>query len=89
MFRQMWTVVLAVLAALGSLALATAQEPKESGGKMKSPPKELTVDLGKGVRLEMVLIPAGEFMMGCPIRRSTPKAARSRSTGYGSPSRSG
>ena len=32
----------------------------------KEPPKELTVDLGKGVKLEMVLIPAGEFLMGSP-----------------------
>ena len=32
----------------------------------KEPPKELAVDLGNGVKLEMVLIPAGEFMMGSP-----------------------
>ena len=62
MFRIVSTVALVVLAALGSLAVATAAEPKEA----KSPPKELTVDLGKGVKLEMVLIPAGEFMMGSP-----------------------
>ncbi len=40
--------------------------PEAVGGKTKSPPKEVTVDLGKSVKLEMVLIPAGEFMMGSP-----------------------
>ena len=65
MFRQLSTVVLVVLTALGSLAIATAAEPK-ADGKAKSPPKELTVDLGGGVKLELVLIPAGEFLMGSP-----------------------
>ncbi len=30
----------------------------------KEPPKELAVDLGGGVKLEMVLVPAGELVMG-------------------------
>ena len=30
----------------------------------KEPPKKLAVDLGKGVKMELVLIPAGEFKMG-------------------------
>ena len=30
----------------------------------KEPPKELAVDLGGGVKMEMVLIPAGSFLMG-------------------------
>jgi formylglycine-generating enzyme required for sulfatase activity len=64
MFRRFSTVVLVLLAVLGSLAVATAAEPKEAVSKTKSPLKELTVDLSKGIKLEMVLIPAGEFKMG-------------------------
>ena len=66
MFRQVSTVALVVFVAVGSLAVATAAEPKDAGGTAKSPPKELTVDLGNGVKLEMVLLPAGEFLMGSP-----------------------
>ena len=47
-----WSVT--VLAMAGT---AFSEEPQQ-------PPKELTVDLGKGVKLDMVLIPAGEFKMG-------------------------
>ena len=63
MFRQVSTVV-AVLVAIGSVAGASAAEPKEAGGKAKEPPKEIAIDLGGGVKMEMVLIPAGEFQMG-------------------------
>ena len=95
MFRQLWTVALVRLLALGSLTLTIAisgcsNQPSSSkpdaktqetgtggkttftkqetgvGSKADGPPKGLTVDLGHDVKLEMVLIPAGEFMMGSP-----------------------
>ena len=66
MLRQACTVALTAAVILASLALTIADEPKHAGGKAKNPPKELTVDLGGGAKLEMVLIPAGEFKMGSP-----------------------
>ena len=59
MFRQVSTVTLVFLTAVGSLAVAAAAEPKEAGGK-----KQIAVDLGGGMKLKMVLIPSGEFNMG-------------------------
>ena len=47
------------LVALGGLAVATAQEPKGAGSD-----KQIAVDLGGSVKLKMVLIPSGEFLMG-------------------------
>ena len=44
---------------------------------------EIAVDLGNGVKLEMVLIPAGEFLMGTPVQDASNE---SRSTRFGSPS---
>ena len=66
-----WLTVLAaglagVLLLLGAIIYVVSQD-----GAMKVKPggpagKEITVDLGAGVKLEMVLIPAGEFVMGSP-----------------------
>ena len=68
MFRRLSTVALVLLAAVGSLAVATAAEPKEAGGNVRSLPMRMTVDIGKEVELEMVLIREGRFMMGSPDR---------------------
>ena len=42
----------------------TAACPRRT--RQASPAKELVFDLGEGVKLELVLIPAGEFLMGSP-----------------------
>jgi formylglycine-generating enzyme required for sulfatase activity len=64
-----------VLFAVAGAACNKGPQPSEqgqapqavgAGGETKGPPKELAVDLGKGIHLEMLLIPAGEFMMGTP-----------------------
>ncbi len=55
MFRQVWTIALVFFVALGSLGLATAQEPKEAGGT-----KQITNSIG----MKLTLVPAGTFMMG-------------------------
>jgi formylglycine-generating enzyme required for sulfatase activity len=50
--------------AIGCMVLLTMAGTAFS--ETKGPPKELTVDIGKGVKLDLVLIPAGAFMMGSP-----------------------
>lgn len=55
MLRKMRTIALTLLAALGSLDLATAQESRGAGGK-----KQIANSIG----MKLVLIPPGEFKMG-------------------------
>jgi len=43
-----------------------AKRRQEETAKALGVPVEKTVDLGKGVKMEFVLIPAGEFLMGSP-----------------------
>ena len=48
--------------AIGCIVLFTMAGTAFS--ETKEPPKKLSVDLGGGVKMEMVLVPAGEFKMG-------------------------
>ena len=53
-----------ILASVAAAWSQGAEQSPKAGADGKTPPKELTVDLGGGVKMKMVLIPAGEFMMG-------------------------
>ena len=55
MVRHVHRAALAALTALGSLSFAVAQAPEQAGGKT-----QITDSIG----MKLVLIPAGEFMMG-------------------------
>ena len=61
-----------VLAGYLAVALMTAcwsenvqaEHSPKPAAEAETPPKTLTLDLGEGVKMELVLIPAGEFLMG-------------------------
>ena len=55
MFTRIPTVALIVITALGSLSVATAEEPKSATGA-----KQITNSIG----MKLTLVPSGEFMMG-------------------------
>jgi formylglycine-generating enzyme required for sulfatase activity len=65
-------VSLALACWTAALGVAAAADPAAAGAKPLA--KERIFDLGGGVKLEMVLIPAGEFLMGSPD--SDPQAER-------------
>ncbi|MFN0128196.1 MAG: formylglycine-generating enzyme family protein [Verrucomicrobiales bacterium] len=60
---NLWIWFVVILSTVGTILSQGAEQPLTAVAGKESP-KELTVDLGGGVKLEMVLVPAGEFMMG-------------------------
>ena len=73
MLRQTCMAALVVLPMVGALGLATAAEPKETDAS-----KQITNSIG----MKLVLIPAGEFMMGS--RESPEEIAAFFNKAYGS-----
>ena len=77
--RVIWCVVLLPIAATACNRVSKLIEP---GNALQ----ELAVDLGDGVKLEMVLIPAGEYMMGSGESTQDIAAFQKNTTGVDVPS---
>ena len=52
------------------------------GDKAAAGPKKIAVDLGGGVKMEMTLIPAGEFLMGSGESAEETAAFFQKNSGY-------
>ena len=64
------SIVLAAAAAIVLLICCDSGTLRSAEGQTSAKadlPKELTLDLGSGVKLDLVLIPAGKFLMGSPL----------------------
>ena len=56
-----WTILTAVL--IGAVSAAPVQKPADN---LPEPTQPLRLDLGSGVTMELILLPAGDFLMGSP-----------------------
>ena len=65
-FQRQCAAVVAGVIALSSCALTNADEAKAADSGHENVQKELTFDLDHDVKLDVVRIPAGEFLMGSP-----------------------
>ncbi|MEI8183899.1 MAG: hypothetical protein WCG29_14475 [Desulfomonile sp.] len=47
---------------------------------MKAENQKLTLDLGNGMKMELILIPRGKFLMGSPDTEKSRSSTKARST---------